>query len=94
MYGVVFSFKDPFDTRDMRSTGGADADYDIDFPARDHILVDQLRRKGAIIYAKAVNTEYNGRAGDPRRASHAGQDFAFDARVPEGNLGWKSIEPL
>ena len=65
MYGVAFSFKDPFDTRDMRSTGGADADYDIDFPARDHILVDQLRRKGAIIYAKAVNTEYNGRAGDP-----------------------------
>jgi amidase len=25
MYGVVFSFKDPFDTRDMRSTGGGDA---------------------------------------------------------------------
>ena len=25
MYGVVFSFKDPFDTKDMRSTGGADA---------------------------------------------------------------------
>ena len=65
MYGVVFSFKDPFDTRDMRSTGGGDAAYDIDFPARDHILVGQLRNKGAIIYAKAVNTEYNGRAGDP-----------------------------
>jgi amidase len=65
MYGVVFSFKDPFDTKDMRSTGGGDAAYDIDVPARDHILVDQLRRKGAIIFAKAVNTEYNGRAGDP-----------------------------
>jgi amidase len=65
MYGVVFSFKDPFDTKDMRSTGGADARYDIDFPARDHQLVEQLRNKGAIIYAKAVNTEYNGRAGDP-----------------------------
>ncbi|HTE14589.1 MAG TPA: amidase family protein, partial [Burkholderiales bacterium] len=65
MYGVAFSFKDPFDTRDMRSTGGGDAAYDIDFPARDHILVDQLRKKGAIIFAKAVNTEYNGRAGDP-----------------------------
>ena len=65
MYGVVFSFKDPFDTKDMRSTGGGDAAYDIDFPARDHILVEQLRNKGAIIYAKAVNTEYNGRAGDP-----------------------------
>jgi len=65
MYGVVFSFKDPFDTEDMRSTGGGDARYDIDFPARDHVLVEQLRNKGAIIFAKAVNTEYNGRAGDP-----------------------------
>jgi amidase len=65
MYGVVFSFKDPFDTKDMRSTGGGDAAYDIDFPARDHVLVEQLRNKGAIIFAKAVNTEYNGRAGDP-----------------------------
>jgi Asp-tRNA(Asn)/Glu-tRNA(Gln) amidotransferase A subunit family amidase len=65
MYGIVFSFKDPFDTRDMRTTAGGDAAYDIDFPARDHILVDQLRKKGAIIYAKAVNTEYNGRAGNP-----------------------------
>jgi amidase len=65
MYGVVFSFKDSFDTKDMRSTGGGDARYDIDFPARDHILVEQLRNKGAIIFAKAVSTEYNGRAGDP-----------------------------
>ena len=65
MYGVVFSFKDSFDTRDMRSTGGGDAAYDIDFPARDHVLVEQLREKGAIIFAKALCTEYNGRAGDP-----------------------------
>ena len=65
MYGVVFSFKDPFDTKDMRTTAGGDARYDIDFPARDHLLVEQLRAKGAIIFAKAVNTEYNGRAGDP-----------------------------
>ena len=65
MYGVVFSFKDPFDTKDMRSTGAGDAAYDIDFPARDHVLVEQLRQKGAIIYAKALNTEYNGRAGNP-----------------------------
>ena len=65
LYGVTFSFKDAFDTKDMRSTGGGDAAYDIDFPARDHLLVDQLRQKGAIIFAKAVMTEYNGRAGDP-----------------------------
>src|SRR5262250_1516940 len=65
LYGVVFSFKDPFDTKDMRTTAGGDARYDIDFPARDHVLVEQLRNKGAIIFAKAVNTEYNGRAGNP-----------------------------
>ena len=65
MYGVVFSFKDSFDVKDMRSTGGGDAAYDIDCPARDHILVEQLRSKGAIIFAKAVCTEYNGRAGNP-----------------------------
>jgi amidase len=65
MYGVVFSFKDPFDTKDIRTTAGGDAAYDIDFPARDHVLVAQLRDKGAIIFAKAACTEYNGRAGDP-----------------------------
>ena len=70
MYGVVFSFKDPFDTKDMRTTGGGDARYDIDFPARDHVLVEQLRKKGAIIFAKAVCTEYNGRAGDPGGRNH------------------------
>jgi len=61
MYCVAFTFKDSYDTKDMRSTGGGDANYDIDFPARDHTLVAQLREKGAIIYAKTANTEYNGR---------------------------------
>src|SRR3984957_4022617 len=50
----------------MHSAGGADARYDIDFPARDHTRVAQLRQKGAIIYAKSVMTEYNGRALDAR----------------------------
>jgi Asp-tRNA(Asn)/Glu-tRNA(Gln) amidotransferase A subunit family amidase len=70
MYCVPFSFKDPFDTRDMRTTAAADARYDIDFPARDHTLVTQLRAKGAIIYAKAVNTEYNGIPGPPDGGRH------------------------
>src|SRR5882724_5310517 len=61
MYCVVFSFKDSYDAKDMRSTGGGDARYDIDFPARDQTLVAKLREKGAIIYAKTANTEYNGR---------------------------------
>jgi amidase len=61
MYCIVFSFKDSYDTKDMRSTGGGDANYDIDFPSRDQTLVAELRQKGAIIYAKTANTEYNGR---------------------------------
>jgi len=66
MYCIPFSFKDSYDVKDLRSTGGADARYDIDFPARDHTLVAELRQKGAIIYAKANTTEYNGRGpGDP-----------------------------
>ena len=66
MYCIPFSFKDPYDTKDMRSTGGADAHYDMDFPARDQTLVAELRQKGAIIFAKANATEYNGRGpGDP-----------------------------
>jgi amidase len=65
MYCIPFSFKDSFDTKDMRSTGGGDAHYDIDFAARDHTLVAQLRQKGAIIYAKANQAEYNGGGGNP-----------------------------
>jgi amidase len=65
LYCIPFALKDPFDTTDMRTTAGADARYDIDFPARDHTLVARLRASGAIIYAKSVATEYNGRAWDP-----------------------------
>jgi amidase len=65
MYCIPFAFKDPYDTMDMHTTGGGDARYDIDFPARDHTIVAELRKKGAIIYAKSVLTEYNGRGGDP-----------------------------
>jgi amidase len=79
MYCVVMSFKDPYDTKDMRSTGGADARYDIDFPARDHTLVAELRQKGAIIYAKAVNTEYNGR---PVPAIRGGQGASRGSNRP------------
>ena len=84
MYCIPFSFKDPFDTKDMRTTAAADARYDIDFPARDHILVEQLREKGAIIYAKAVNTEYNGRA---RAASVGGRNEA--TMVLPSTLGYQ-----
>ena len=83
---IPFSFKDPFDTKDMRSTAAADARYDIDFPARDHTLVAQLRRTGAIIYAKAVNTEY-GTASPPTQAGGtAREDHRLRPRVSAQQL--------
>ena len=68
--------------------------YDIDFPARDHVLVEQLRNKGAIIFAKAVNTEYNGRAGDPGGRQQARQGAAVDARLSAQHLGGQSVESV
>ena len=91
MYCVPFSFKDPFDTKDMRSTGGGDARYDIDFPARDHTLVAQLRAKGAIIYAKANTTEYNGRAGDPGGRHEPDKVLRVDARLPAQHVGRQPV---
>jgi amidase len=73
MYCVAFTFKDSYDTKDMRSTGAGDANYDIDFPARDQTLVAQLRQKGAIIYAKTANTEYNGRPVPAIRGATGGE---------------------
>src|ERR1700730_18541376 len=93
MYGVVFSFKDSFDTADMRSTGGGDAAYDIDFPARDHLLVQQLRDKGAIIFAKAINTEYNGRAGDPGGKNHPDKVLASTLGYQRSSWGGNAVNP-
>ncbi len=83
MYCIPFSFKDPFETKDMRSTGAADARFDMDVPARDHTLVEQLRDKGAIIYAKALNTEYNGIPAPPPGGRHQPD------RVLLSNLGYQ-----
>ncbi|MEI9923017.1 MAG: amidase family protein [Bradyrhizobium sp.] len=93
MYGVVFSFKDSFDTSDMRSTGGGDAAYDMDFPARDHLLVQQLRSKGAIIFAKAINTEYNGRAGDPGGRNHPTKILASTLGHQRSSWGGNAVNP-
>ena len=71
MYCAAFSFKDVYDTKDMRSTGGADTNYAMDAPPEDATVVAELRAKGAIIYAKATLQEYNSAPGNP-----AGPDAA------------------
>ena len=65
MYCVVAAFKDPYDTKDMRTTSNNDVNFAMDVPPFDSTLVAQLRAKGAIIYAKSVAHEFNGGPGDP-----------------------------
>jgi amidase len=93
MYCVPFSFKDSYDTKDMRTTGGGDARYDIDFPARDHTLIEQLRNKGAIIYAKSVPDEYNARAGDPGGSNKAQTVMPATTGYQRGTWGGNPANP-
>jgi Asp-tRNA(Asn)/Glu-tRNA(Gln) amidotransferase A subunit family amidase len=65
MYCVVASFKDPYDTKDMRTTANNDVNFAMDVPPSDSTVVARLRAKGAIIYAKSVAHEFNGGPGDP-----------------------------
>ncbi|MFL6548235.1 MAG: amidase family protein [Povalibacter sp.] len=65
MYCVVAAFKDPYDTKDMRTTSNNDVNFAMDVPPFDATLVSQLRAKGAIIYAKSVAHEFNGGPGNP-----------------------------
>ena len=65
MYCITTAVKDPYDTRDMRTTANNDVNFAMDVPPADATLVAQLRAKGAIIYAKSVAHEFNGGPGDP-----------------------------
>lgn len=65
MYCVPMANKGIYDTKDMRTTGGADVNYAMDVPPRDATLIARLRDAGAIIYAHAHQSEYNGGSGDP-----------------------------
>jgi amidase len=65
MYCIPIAFKDPWDTKDMRTTANADANYAMDAAPEDSTNVAQLREKGAIIYAKASAAEYHAGSGDP-----------------------------
>jgi len=65
MYCVAASFKDPFETKDMRSTAGSDVAFAMDAPPFDSAIAARLREKGAIIYAKAQSNEFNAGPGSP-----------------------------
>ena len=78
MYCVVFSFKNWYDAKDMRGSGGNDVDFAMDVPKYDSPDVGDLRSKGAIIYAVATADNVGGAsARGPKSAS---------TYMPFGNL--------
>jgi amidase len=86
MYCVAFSFKDVFDATDMRSTGGADVSYAMDAAPEDSTIVARLREKGAIIYAKANLSEYNGGGGNPGGVKATTEVYGVGSRS-----GWPGV---
>ncbi|MCI0563095.1 MAG: amidase [Nitrososphaera sp.] len=65
MYCITVAAKDPFDTKDMRTTVNNDVNFAMDAPPFDSTSIAQLREKGAIIYAKTQAHEFNAGPGDP-----------------------------
>src|SRR6516225_12091442 len=58
LHGIPIAVKDNYDTNDMRTTGGAAADYADDKPPKDATMVAKLRAAGAIILGKTNLDEY------------------------------------
>ncbi|MCR6652034.1 MAG: amidase family protein [Cellvibrionaceae bacterium] len=81
MYCVVTAVKDPYDTKDMRTTANNDVNFAMDVPPTDAAIVARLRDKGAIIYAKSIAHEFNGGPGNP------GGDAKSKTRPMGGGLG-------
>lgn len=65
LYCVVTAVKDPYDTKDMRTTANNDVAFAMDVPPHDAAIVTRLREKGAIIYAKSSANEFNSGPGNP-----------------------------
>ena len=88
MYCVPMAFKDVYDTKDMRTTTAADINFAMDAPPADSTIVARLRTKGAIIYAKANATEFNGGIGNPGGpATATSQYLGYSERSTWGGQG-------
>lgn len=105
MYCVVFSYKNWYDSIDMRGTGGNDVNFAMDVPTADSPDIAKLREKGAIIYAVATAAKtglgFDGPAkptkympsGNYAYAAWGGQPCnPYDTeRVPRGTSGGSGV---
>lgn len=86
LHGVVLAIKDQYDTFDLRTTAGADADYANDRPPIDASFVARLRAAGAIILAKSNLGEYASPQGRSSFGGVFGNPYATH-RYPGGSSG-------
>lgn len=82
MYCATVAAKDPYDTKDMRTTVNNDVNFAMDVPPFDSTIIAELRDKGAIIFAKAQAHEFNAGPGNPGGPNQAetnlvGVGYAF-----------------
>ena len=89
LYCAVMSFKGIYDSKDMRTTAGADVNYAMDVPPKDSTLVSRVRAAGAIIYAMAHEAEYNAGSGDPGGDSK--WSIRISARAVRANPGAEPV---
>ncbi|WP_293392679.1 amidase family protein, partial [Nevskia sp.] len=92
MYCITTAVKDPYDTKDMRTTANNDVNFAMDVPPHDATIVAQLRAKGAIIYAKSVAHEFNGGPGDPGGPNKATRNLVSGGQTM-GSWGGQSCNP-
>jgi hypothetical protein len=92
MYCVVTAVKDPYDTKDMRTTANNDVNFAMDAPPFDATVVARLRAKGAIIYAKSVAHEFNGGPGNPGGSATARTNLV-PGQQTMGSWGGQSCNP-
>jgi len=69
MYCIAFSWKNWYDAKDMRATGGNDVNFAFDAPKYDFPDIAQLREKGAISFAVATASSTGVSAPGPARAN-------------------------
>ena len=94
MYGVVFSFKDPFDTKDMRSTGGGDARLRHRLPGARPCAGRAAAQQGRDHLRQGGQHRIQRPRRRSRRPQQARQGAAVDARLSAQHLGRQSVEPL
>jgi Asp-tRNA(Asn)/Glu-tRNA(Gln) amidotransferase A subunit family amidase len=87
MYCVITIVKDPFDTKDMRTTSNNDVNFAMDVPPVDATLVAELRAKGAILYAKSAAHEFNGGPGNPGGPNKAQLNWVAGGQMTSGWAG-------